>query len=130
MSKDNKTFDQLLTEIRMSLDTPSMTVESLLFPEEHEEAQVSAQEEPLPGGGEEEVLSAEVEQDPTLGAPKADLSQAVRAVAEIRKISMNALVSLAEHPNTEEYTMLKKIWMMCDKAAEGGEESKKNNAPA
>lgn len=131
MSKDNKSFDQLLTEIRMSLDTPSMTVESLLFPEEHEESQVSVQEEPLPGGGEEELLSAEVEKDPTLNAPKADLGQAVQSVAEIRKIAMNALVSLAEHPNTEEYTMLKKIWMMCDKAAENGEAGKggDNNRP-
>lgn len=130
MSNKDKSFNQLLTEIRMSLDKPSMTVESLLFPEEHEEAQVMSQSETPLAGGENEMLSAEVEKDPTLDEPKADLNQSIKAIADIRKIAMNALVSLAEHPNTEEYTMLKKIWMMCDKAAENGEAGKENENTA
>lgn len=129
MANRDKEFNQLLTEIRMSLDKPQVTVESLLFPEEHEEDQVvPASEEPVQGTEEDDMLSAEVEKNPMLDEPK--MSGAEKAIADIRKIAINTLAQLAEQPNSEEYIMLKKIWVMCDKAVEGDDNTKKNNTPA
>lgn len=128
MANQDKEFNQLLSEIRMSLDKPQMTVESLLFPEEREEDQtVPASEEPVQGT-EDDMLSAEVEKNPMLDEPK--ISGAEKAIADIRKIAINTLAQLAEQPNSEEYVMLKKIWVMCDKAVEGDDNAKKNNVPA
>lgn len=128
MANRDKEFNRLLTDIRMSLDKPQMTVESLLFPEEHEENQVPASEEPVQGTEEDDMLSAEVEKNPMLNEPK--MSGAEKAIADIRKIAINTLAQLAEQPNSEEYIMLKKIWVMCDKAVEGDDNTKKNNTPA
>lgn len=129
MANQDKEFNKLMSEIRMSLDKPQMTVESLLFPEEHEEDQVvPASEEPVQGTEEDDMLSAEVEKNPILDEPK--MSGAEKAIADIRKIAINTLAQLAEQPNSEEYVMLKKIWVMCDKAVEGDDNAKKNNVPA
>ena len=129
MANQDKEFNKLMSEIRMSLDKPQMTVESLRFPEEHEEDQVvSASEEPVQGTEEDDMLSAEVEKNPMLDEPK--MGGAEKAIADIRKIAINTLAQLAEQPNSEEYVMLKKIWVMCDKAVEGDDNAKKNNVPA
>lgn len=129
MANQDKEFNKLMSEIRMSLDKPQMTVESLLFPEEHEEDQVvPASEEPVQGTEGDDMLSAEVEKNPMLDEPK--MSGAEKAIADIRKIAINTLAQLAEQPNSEEYVMLKKIWVMCDKAVEGDDNAKKDNVPA
>ena len=37
-------------------------------------------------------------------------------IDQIRQIALKTIAKLAEDPTTESYQMMKKIWMMCDKA--------------
>lgn len=51
-------------------------------------------------------------------------------IDQIRQIALSTIARLAENPVSESYQMMKKIWMMCDKAIEtalqsdGGEAKK------
>ncbi len=39
-------------------------------------------------------------------------------IDQIRQIALKTIAKLAENPTAESYQMMKKIWMMCDKAIE------------
>lgn len=41
-----------------------------------------------------------------------------KEIDEIRKIALQTIARLAEDPTSESYQMMKKIWVMCDKALE------------
>lgn len=51
-------------------------------------------------------------------------------IDQIRQIALKTIARLAENPVSESYQMMKKIWMMCDKAIESAlnpdEGNKKN----
>lgn len=52
-------------------------------------------------------------------------------IDQIRQIALKTIARLAENPVSESYQMMKKIWMMCDKAIESAlqpeNENKKGN---
>lgn len=45
----------------------------------------------------------------------------------IRQIALKTIARLAEDPTSESYQMMKKIWMMCDKAIESALQTDDNN---
>ena len=47
-------------------------------------------------------------------------------ITQIRKLVLNGIAQLAEHPESAEYEMLKKIWAVVDKASEQPSAQKKN----
>ena len=54
-------------------------------------------------------------------------------IDQIRQIALKTIARLAENPVSESYQMMKKIWMMCDKAIESAlnpneNGNKKNNS--
>lgn len=48
-------------------------------------------------------------------------------IDQIRQIALKTIARLAENPVSESYQMMKKIWMMCDKAIESALQPEENN---
>ena len=48
-------------------------------------------------------------------------------IDQIRQIALKTIARLAENPVSESYQMMKKIWMMCDKAIESALQSEEGN---
>lgn len=48
-------------------------------------------------------------------------------IDQIRQIALKTIARLAENPVSESYQMMKKIWMMCDKAIESALQSEESN---
>nr|DAW74845.1 MAG TPA: hypothetical protein [Ackermannviridae sp.] len=48
-------------------------------------------------------------------------------IDSIRQIALKTIARLAEDPTSESYQMMKKIWMMCDKAIESALQTDDNN---
>ena len=48
-------------------------------------------------------------------------------IDNIRQIALKTIARLAEDPTSESYQMMKKIWMMCDKAIESALQTDDNN---
>lgn len=48
-------------------------------------------------------------------------------IDQIRQIALKTIARLAENPTAESYQMMKKIWMMCDKAIESALQPEENN---
>ena len=48
-------------------------------------------------------------------------------IDQIRQIALKTIARLAENPVSESYQMMKKIWMMCDKAIESALQPEDNN---
>ena len=49
-------------------------------------------------------------------------------IDQIRQIALKTIARLAENPVSESYQMMKKIWMMCDKAIESALQPEDNNS--
>lgn len=47
-------------------------------------------------------------------------------IDQIRQIALKTIARLAENPVSESYQMMKKIWMMCDKAIESAMQPEDN----
>lgn len=47
-------------------------------------------------------------------------------IDQIRQIALKTIARLAENPVSESYQMMKKIWMMCDKAIESAMQPEEN----
>ena len=48
-------------------------------------------------------------------------------IDSIRQIALKTIARLAEDPTSESYQIMKKIWMMCDKAIESALQTDDNN---
>lgn len=48
-------------------------------------------------------------------------------IDQIRQIALKTIARLAENPVSESYQMMKKIWMMCDKAIESALQPEEGN---
>lgn len=48
-------------------------------------------------------------------------------IDQIRQIALKTIARLAENPVSESYQMMKKIWIMCDKAIESALQPEENN---
>lgn len=49
-------------------------------------------------------------------------------IDQIRQIALKTIARLAENPLSESYQMMKKIWIMCDKAIECTLQTEENNS--
>lgn len=117
-NKKTKNTNELISEMKLMLnDKPSLTLESLVFSETDE-----------PGydvdidGFEEEPQSDKVGNEDGMDEPQPS-SNGVEAqvkpiVDQIRKLALQGITMLAEHPETESYDFCKKIWQLCDKTVE------------
>lgn len=100
----SKTTKELINEMRSILNNQrNLTLESLVFSKE------SAEE---PYYDDEKYGSRDdFREENTSDNIKSLINQ-------IRKLVLNGIAQLAEHPESSEYEMLKKIWSVVDKASE------------
>lgn len=102
-----------------------LTLEGLVYGEDGEEIMDGGQGQPVdePMGGEEEM------QDPTQGQQQTTAAPAeanpldedpkiTQLITNIRVQTLQGLTALAENPESSQYELLKKIFLMIDKAVE------------
>lgn len=105
-----KTSNKLSTIKRMSYSMPKTINEAINFNEDMaygDEDMDMMDDEPMEEPM-EEPMDAPVEEPQGAGAEK--------LLADIRKMSINGLAKLADNPDDPNYEMLKKIFLMLDKA--------------
>lgn len=82
-------------------------------------------DEPMISQGEEEYGMDSGEGD--VMAMEKGILPIKNEIDSIRQIALNTIARLAEDPTSESYQMMKKIWMMCDKAIESALQTDDNN---
>ena len=92
----------------------------------------SIQEEPMPQDDDFPLEGVEGG-DGDVMAQQQGILPIKNEIDQIRQIALKTIARLAENPVSESYQMMKKIWMMCDKAIESAlnpdeNGNKKNNS--
>lgn len=106
--------NNLITEMKQMLgNKKNLTVESLVFNEGEEDYDFSEEnDEQIPSENEYEIEMDNTDCNNTIEAEVKPM------IDQIRKMALQGIAKLAEHPECETYTTLKKIWQMVDKAIE------------
>ena len=106
--------NKLITEMKQMLgNKKNLTVESLVFNEGEEDYDFSEEnDEQIPSENEYEIEMDNTDCNNTIEAEVKPM------IDQIRKMALQGIAKLAEHPECETYTTLKKIWQMVDKAIE------------
>lgn len=106
--------NKLITEMKQMLDNKkSLTVESLVFNESEEDYSYDEEsDEQIPAENEYEIEMDSTECGSNIEAEVKPM------IDQIRKMALQGIAKLAEHPECETYSTLKKIWQMVDKAIE------------
>lgn len=104
--------NKLITEMKQMLgDKKSLTLESLVFDKLEEEYDMDNEYEEMP--------TEDFETEPQKQEMKCGVESEVKPmIDQIRKMALQGIAKLAEHPECETYTTLKKIWQMVDKSIE------------
>ena len=107
-------INKLITEMKQMLDNKkSLTVESLVFNESEEDYGYDEEsEEQIPTENEYEI---DVDTTPSDSGVETEVKP---MIDQIRKMALQGISKLAEHPESETYNTLKKIWQLVDKAIE------------
>lgn len=107
-------INKLITEMKQMLDNKkSLTVESLVFNESEEDYGYDKEsEEQIPTENEYEI---DVDTTPSDSGVETEVKP---MIDQIRKMALQGISKLAEHPESETYNTLKKIWQLVDKAIE------------
>jgi hypothetical protein len=90
----------------------------------------SMQQQPIPQGGEEEDFPLQGIEggDGDAMAQEQGILPIKNEIDQIRQIALKTIARLAENPVSESYQMMKKIWMMCDKAIESALQPEESNS--
>lgn len=117
----NNTTREMLNEMRHLLNNTSrkkLTLEGIVFGEDGEEMMDDGQGMENFGDGTQQMqqmggMNADQEANPLDGDPEiTDL------ITQIRVMTLQGLTKLAENPESAQYELLKKIFLMVDKAVE------------
>ena len=107
MKKNNsnniKMIQKMSSRIPKSINEAINFNDNVAYENEDMEMMDEPMEEPI-----EEPIESPVEEPQDMGADK--------LLADIRKMSINGLAKLADNPDDPNYEMLKKIFLMLDKA--------------
>lgn len=128
MVKDYDASKQIISEMKEMLNkvkTKKMTLEGIIYGEDGEEmmndqmgAQPQAQEMGAPemqdnGMGQQQMMQGDAEPNPLDGDP-----EIAKLITNIRVMTLEGLRKLAENPESAQYDLLKKIFLLVDKAVE------------
>lgn len=117
----NNTTREMLNEMRHLLNNTSrkkLTLEGIIFGEDGEEMMDDGQGMENFGDGAQQMqqmggINTDQEANPLDGDPEiTDL------ITQIRVMALQGLTKLAENPESAQYELLKKIFLMVDKAVE------------
>lgn len=88
----------------------------------------SMRQQPMPQGEEEDFPLEGIEggQGDAM-AQEQGILPIKNEIDQIRQIALKTIARLAENPVSESYQMMKKIWMMCDKAIESALQPEEGN---
>lgn len=128
---------QLIEEMRSMLDSSShrrLTLEGLVYGEDGEEMMSDGQTQPVDGpmGGDEEMQAPIQGQEqaaaPSEANPLDEDPKITQLITNIRVQTLQGLTALAENPESSQYELLKKIFLMIDKAVEDKVEEESGQA--
>lgn len=85
------------------------------------------QGQPMPQGEEDFPLEGMEGGEGDAMAQEQGILPIKNEIDQIRQIALKTIARLAENPVSESYQMMKKIWMMCDKAIESALQPEENN---
>lgn len=111
--------NKLISEMKQMLNgKKSLTVESLVFNESDEDyGYEDGVAEEVPSENEYEI---DVDTTPNSNGIESEVKP---MIDQIRKMALQGISKLAEHPESETYNTLKKIWQLVDKAIESQNKS-------
>lgn len=112
---------ELISEMKSMLRNPKLTMENMIF-SELDDKDIDPNNGTAPNGNKGNNI------DDSNGVnDETQTFSAHAAIAQIRKISLKAVAQLADNPTSPEYEFFKKIWNMCDKGAENGQNKNRHN---
>ena len=115
-----KNVQELLTEMNLMLNKPSLTLENFIIPEKIGE-DYSEEDMDVEMNGQEPHFSSQEEKLPQ-EHQGGGMKEIEKELTEIRKIALSVITRLADNPSTENYVLMKKIWNTVDKAIENTNE--------
>lgn len=120
---NRKNTRELISEMKRMLHEPKLTMENMIF-SELDDKDTEPNNEMTPNDGNSKNNMADNSNN--TNEETKDFS-AHDAISQIRKISLRAVAQLADNPTSPEYELFKKIWNICDKGVENGQNKKHNN---
>lgn len=115
-----------INELKLMLnDKPTMTLENYLtetfiLPENFEDNEFTEEPSQMPHS---QVEPTQIKNEQPI---ENKISGIEKELTQIRKIALNVITRLADHPSSEQYILMKKIWNTVDKAIENGNEKTEN----
>lgn len=117
MSKKNNPIKELTAMLAENKTKRKPLLEGYLSEEDFDEPMISQGEEDYSmDSGEGDAMAMEK-----------GILPIKNEIDSIRQIALKTIARLAEDPTSESYQMMKKIWMMCDKAIESALQTDDNN---
>jgi hypothetical protein len=107
-----KVKNNLIKEMKQLLgNKKDLTVESLVFKESEDDYMMENEYDI-------ELPSDEYDELPQKSMKSGIESEVKPMIDQIRKMALQGIAKLAEHPECETYSTLKKVWQLVDKATE------------
>ena len=115
---------ETVNEMRNAFSKNKLTLEGIIFNEEgnpEDNGIEKIEDEPAGVPDKPEMEKPHQEEKPLGVNAPAGIQSKINA---IRKLALEGVTALAEHPTTPEYDFFKKVWNMCDKAAQDGRQER------
>lgn len=121
-----KELTQMLSENKVSKRKPLL--EGYLSEEDFDPTMGQQPQQGIMQGGEEDFPLQGMEGgEGDAMAQEQGILPIKNEIDQIRQIALKTIARLAENPVSESYQMMKKIWMMCDKAIESALQPEEGN---
>lgn len=121
-----KELTQMLSENKMTKRKPLL--EGYLSEEDFDPTMGQQPQQGMMQGGEEDFPLQGMEGgEGDAMAQEQGILPIKNEIDQIRQIALKTIARLAENPVSESYQMMKKIWMMCDKAIESALQPEEGN---
>lgn len=132
MKTNNKALNEvaaMLSENKKKPQKKTKLLEGYLSEHDFDPSmQEEPQQQPIPqGDGEDFPLQGMNGGDGDAMAQEKGILPIKNEIDQIRQIALKTIARLAENPVSESYQMMKKIWIMCDKAIESALQPEENN---
>lgn len=132
MKTNNKALNEvavMLSENKKKPQKKTKLLEGYLSEHDFDPSmQEEPQQQPMPqGDGEDFPLQGMNGGDGDAMAQEKGILPIKNEIDQIRQIALKTIARLAENPVSESYQMMKKIWIMCDKAIESALQPEENN---
>ena len=130
MKTNNKALNEvaaMLSESRKKPQKKTRLLEGYLSEDDFDPSMQEVPRQQMPqGDGEDFPLQGMNGGDGDAMAQEKGILPIKNEIDQIRQIALKTIARLAENPVSESYQMMKKIWIMCDKAIESALQPEEN----